>query len=242
MIKGSNFLALMLLAVLSYAVTAQMASGQTLAVQESKSDSSFLSDIPHVVQEWTLQCSRKETTDDPTTGQCWRNAAFALTRFTEGVSEALVKQVESLQAAWLDRAAQLETPRTSGKAEPVGAEKAPAAPDTLTPQRVKKVQPIRMAPNLDAQSPRLAAVPLMKPKVKLASTAKAIGIKQKQKSAPKAIKKRKVKITATAEQLTSSRHVRESGSETKALRSSPQGKKRKIGCSTLKCIIEKWRE
>ena len=103
MVRHSGFLALTLLVVAALTITARVGQSQT-------SDS----DLRRVVQEWTSRCSSKEETQDPIASQCWLNAASALTRYTDGNSEPLVKEVEQLQADWLERAAQLQVPATAG--------------------------------------------------------------------------------------------------------------------------------
>ena len=231
MVRHSGFLALALLAIAALTVTARVGQSQTLD-----------SDLRRVVQEWTSRCSSKEATQDPTASQCWLNAASALTRYTDGNSEPLVKEVEQLQADWLERAAQFQVPTTAR----VEANKSPP-PDTVSvvqgSRRPSRILPIR-TPSIDERigAAVVAEQPVTEPKIKkLAGTEKSVA-KRSQNQASKATKKRKAKISAAPQQTTSSQRKSKTKSTTHTLKDRGQEKEQGLVCTNLKCIIKKRRE
>jgi hypothetical protein len=231
MVRHSGFLALTLLVIAALTITARVGRSQT-------SDS----DLRRVVQEWTSRCSSKEETQDPVASQCWLNAASALTRYTDGNSEPLVREVEQLQADWLERAAQLQAPTTAR----VEANKSPPA-DTAGvvqgPRRPSRILPNR-TPSLDERvgAAVVAERPVTEPKVKrLVGTEKSLA-KRSQNQTSKATKKRKAKISTAPQQITSSQSKSKTKSTTHTLKDGGQEKERGLACTNLKCIIKKRRE
>jgi hypothetical protein len=225
MVRHSGFLALALLAIAALTVTARVGQSQTLD-----------SDLRRVVQEWTSRCSSKEATQDPVASQCWLNAASALTRYTDGNSEPLVKEVEQLQADWLERAAQLQVPTTAR----IEANKSPP-PDTVGgvqgSRRSSRILPIQTRSFDERIEAVVAEQPVTEPKVKnLAGTEKSTA-KRSQKQASRATKKK-----TAPQQITSSQSKSKTKSATHTLKDRGREKEQGFVCTNLKCIIKKRRD
>ena len=110
MIRCICIFVLSVLATLNSAAAAgELAATVPQAVQqETKADNLLLGEVPHVITEWTIRCTNQETAQGSDTQKCWTEAASALTRYTTGLNDTLIKKVEQLQASWLARAAQLQ--------------------------------------------------------------------------------------------------------------------------------------
>jgi hypothetical protein len=205
MVRYSFCLALALVAAFSCTAAAQ---NRPPTVQQNKSDSLLLSEIPQVVEQWTHRCGAYETDRVLNASQCWRDAASALTRYTDGISENLVKKVEELQAVWLERAAQLHSSEMSL------SEGAPLVARQVT---IRSAGLVRTSPLLRKAPPiktRQAVVRTKKP-----SQARKVASRKEKKSNPrntdakkkvaktqspqaaKSAQGKKIKINAAAEQV-----------------------------------------
>jgi hypothetical protein len=145
------------------AAQVSVATPQTV-LEEGKADSLLLSEIPQVIGEWTQRCTSKEAVQDPESSRCWQEAASSLTRYTAVYSESLVRQVEQLQTAWLERAAQLQfAPRQSAE-ETVKRRKPGRASQATTKPAGEKA-------GRKQQSPKQALKPANRRKVKIEAAA-----------------------------------------------------------------------
>jgi hypothetical protein len=227
MVGHSSFLAITLLATAGLAATAGVGQSQTPD-----------SDLRRVIQEWTTRCSSKEATQDPIASQCWLNAASALTRYRDGNSAPLVRDVEQLQADWLERAAQLQVPTTVK----IQAKKSPP-PDTISivrgsrrPSRILPIQTRNFDERIEAV---VAEQPVTEPKVKnLAGTEKSVA-KRSQNQASRGTKKRTTKISTAPQQTEPSRRKSKIKSIAHTLKDRVQEKEQRLVCTNLKCIIKK---
>jgi hypothetical protein len=232
MVRSSGWFVLLVVALFSCA-----AAAQNPLLQEGKSDSLLLDEIPKAVEQWTVRCTSMEKAKLPSTGQCWRDAASALTRYTDGIGENLVNQVEQLQAAWLERAAQLEAGTVSlpaaaptiGQSSQIGS----VAPRQATAVAERPSQPTQGA-SRTARKPRAE---------KLAGAAKVVEKRRKRKQTATAAPKRKIRVVAAAKQRPIHAYrKRRNKAEVRALRSGLKDVERNLACTNLKCMIKKWQE
>ncbi|HEY7749921.1 MAG TPA: hypothetical protein VH933_14755 [Aestuariivirgaceae bacterium] len=215
---------------LCLATTAAQAGELTLSHQQvvqrtTKTENLLVSEIPQLVGQWTDRCSDKETANDPHTSRCWRDAAAALTRYRQGISERLIKQVEQLQTTWLERAAQLQESSTSTPTIPEAASVAPDANRVLS----RQVFPRERKPGSSgkqATSSTTSDKPVVKPKKPIRPSRM---VKQR----------RKIKVEPAAVQPS----VRARGHSTSrtTIRQQLENIAKKVECLTVKCSIDKRR-
>jgi hypothetical protein len=232
MVRSSAWFVLFVAALFSCA-----AAAQNPPLQEGKSDSLLLDEIPKAVDQWTVRCTSMEKAKLPSTGQCWRDAASALTRYTDGIGENLINQVEQLQAAWLERAAQLDAGTVSLPA---------AAPIIGQTSQIGSVAPRQATAVVErsSQPGHGTATAPRKPRAeKLAGAAKVAEKRRNRKQTTIAAPKRKVSVVAAAKQRPIQAYrKRRNEAEVRALRSGLKDAKRNLACTNLKCVIKKWQE
>ena len=216
--------------------------------QETKADNLLLGEIPHIVTEWTMRCTNQEAARGSDTQMCWTKAASALTRYTTGLNDALIKQVEQLKASWLARAAQLQADPQTAAAGSVMSESV----DTPTVAK----QPPRPLVLPKSARPKAAVQKTMPPPTqskatviakrskshKEARTVKLVQSRKHRVQALKVIKKSKTNVVPAAVQrpIEASRYPsRRTISETYAIREQLLTIERKIECSTLICAQSK---
>jgi hypothetical protein len=205
MSRCTSILGLSVLLTLSSVATADSTNTPLVVQQHSKADNLLLSEIPKIVGEWTLWCT-KDAGQHPTTHMCWIDAASALTRYTKGFSESLTKQVEQLQANWLERAAQLQDHAQINSAGEIISKPA----DTGTVQKpvllrdvIPKVpRPSATTKQVTQSNTKSTSTLVAKrsPSKKLARTFRLIQSQEHQREALKVVNKTKTNIVPAAEQ------------------------------------------
>jgi hypothetical protein len=246
MVRYSVWLGAVLSAVASCAAVAQSAS---TTVQESKSDILLLSEIPQVVEQWTHRCTRSETAQLQDASRCWQAAATALARYTGGISENLTRQVEELQAAWLERAAQLE----ANEMDSPEADTPVARGALFEASAVVRISPLlRKAPIIEmertiapakkpSQVRKVAAAKKLKPrKTAFKRVVKRVGRPQ----AAKNTQRRKIRVSAAAQQrpIVRSVRVQKDKATRRGIREELKKTEENLACRTLKCMIRKVRD
>ena len=241
------FVLSVLLALNSAGAAELTATGPQAVQQETKADNLLLGEIPSVITKWTIRCTEQEAAQDSHTPKCWTEAASALTRYTTGLNDALIKKVEQLKAAWLARAAQLQanpqTASTGGVMSqsvdvPAVAKQAPrfyALPKSARPSTaVKKATP----PPTGSRSTVVAR--RSKPE-KDVRTVRLAQSRKHQVQALKAIKKKTNIVPAAVQRpIEGSRYSsRRTISETYAIRAQLLEIEKKVECSTLFCATSK---
>ena len=250
MIRCISFLVLSVLLPLSSAGAAELANTPPqLVQQDSKADNLLLSEIPQIVTEWTLRCTNQEAVQDPNTRVCWTGAASALTRYTKGLNESLIKQVEQLQADWLERAAQLQAaeqkdPSGDVMSGPVdtGTVVSQALPRKVLPKSAAQPSAARKKVTQSAPQSKSTFVAKRSQTKKHARTIKLVQSKKDQRQALRVIKKNKTNVVPAAVQrpIEASRYPsKRTISEKSAIRHQLLKVEKQAGCLTLICALSK---
>jgi hypothetical protein len=237
----------------SLALSSAAAGGLAITVpqtvqQETKADNLLLGEIPHIVTEWTVRCTNQEAARGSDTEMCWTKAASALTRYTTGLTDALIKQVEQLQASWLARAAQLQADPQTASTGSVMAESVDTSTAARQPPR-RLVLPKSARPKAAVQKTtppptrtKSAVVAKRSTSQKEARTVKLVQSRKNRVQALKVIKKSKTNVVPAAVQrpIEASRYPsRRTISETYAIRDQLLTIEREVECSTLICAPSK---
>jgi hypothetical protein len=250
MIRCISFLVLSVL-VPSSAIAAELANTPPQQVkQDSKADNLLLSEIPQIVTEWTLRCTNQEAVQDPNTRVCWTGAASALTRYTKGLNESLIKQVEQLQADWLERAAQLKAaeqkdPSGDVMSGPVaiGTLVSQALPRKVLPKSASQPSAARKKVTQSATQSKFTFVTKRSQTKKHAQTIKLVPSKKDQRQALRVIQKSKTRVVvpvAMQRPIEASRYPsRKTVAEKQAIRDQLRMISKKVDCSTLICALSK---
>jgi len=174
-------------------------------VQQNKSDSLLITELPQVVEQWTLHCTINETPS--IASQCWADAAAALTQYTDRIREnEVIQKVEELQATWLERAAQLQLAEVTPPETSIVSQRALLKSTAL----VRTSPLLRKAPSIAAKQAKPKRPPQTQAasrKIRNPNPTKTTGT-QKNKVAKKqpspdvlnTAQSKKIKITAAAEQ------------------------------------------
>ncbi len=85
---------------------------------EGKADSRLVIEAPQMVETWIGKCTAAEKVKNPYAPMCWRNAATAVAEYAAGFESPMIEQLRRLPATWLQRAAQLQSPRLSPMGRP----------------------------------------------------------------------------------------------------------------------------